>query len=252
MRKVIDIDLIRCLECLKKNIFNIVIVVVLGMLLGEVGFVLLEEPENAYTAEATVYAFASGSSAVSEEGIYVIRTYSEIIKSLRIAQRAAVLLDIPDVTGEDIYDMISTDSLVFQGTTYVYEDKSSVIHIYAESEDKELAIAVVNAVANAFIDEINRMSSVDSAFAHVLDHAADAEKTYNALKTQILYMALGGVGLAFVYAACLMGMVILSPRMATVKDATLYGQLDVIGVIPAIEERPAYVREKDKTYGAVP
>ena len=101
-------------------------------------------------------------------------------------------------------------------------------------------------------DMYTLMSSVDSAFAHVLDHAADAEKTYNALKTQILYMALGGVGLAFVYAACLMGMVILSPRMATVKDATLYGQLDVIGVIPAIEERPAYVREKDKTYEAVP
>ena len=134
------------------------------------------------------------------------------------------------ITKEEIYEMINTDAQVIQGTTYIYENQSSVIAIYAESDNLENAVKAVNAVADAFTIEVNRISGMN--FAHVLDYAGSAEKSYNAVTSLLIYAAIGGAIAAVLYVIYILGTIIFSNKIVSVKDACLYGQLEVVGVIP--------------------
>lgn len=230
LQKVIDIDYERCLRGLKNNAIRIVIALILGMLVGVVVFAVTGDRDDKYTASASVYSLAYGSYEDSANGISAIRTYSYIIKSYRIAERAALLMNDDAITTEEIYQMINTEEQVIQGTTYVYENQSSVIAIYAESSNMEDAVKVVNAVADAFTIEVNRISGMD--FAHVLDYAGSAEKSYNATSSLLQYTCIGGIFAAMLYVISILAKIIFSDKIVSVKDAGLYGQLEVIGVIP--------------------
>ena len=95
-------------------------------------------------------------------------------------------------------------------------------------------MAVVNAVANAFVQEINNLS--DSNTMRVLDYSQGAGKTYDAAKQRSLTVISFTVGGALVYLMLRILAVILSSRVETLKDVQLYGQIAVLGVIPNFKE----------------
>ena len=130
--------------------------------------------------------------------------------------------------------MISTDARVIQGSTYVYENNTAVLKIYADSPSQTDSVAVVNAVANAFVQEINNLS--DSNTMRVLDYSQGAGKTYDAAKQRSLTVISFTVGGALVYLMLRILAVILSSRVETLKDVQLYGQIAVLGVIPNFKE----------------
>ena len=191
------------------------------------------EHQNRYKAEASVYSIAYGSYSDSEMGVTAIRTYSDIIKSYKVAERALLLLGDDTLTKDDIYDMIHTDERVIEGTTYVYENLSSVIRIWAESPNQQIAIRVANAVADAFVMEVNSISDVDST--QVLDYAVDAEKAYDAIKYQFQIIILSGLSGLLLGCCYVLWQVVFSKSIVSASDASLYGQIEVIGTIPTFK-----------------
>lgn len=235
LQRAIDIDYGQCFYSLKKNWGKIIVALLLGMIIGAVCAFFLADHDDQYIAVSSVYSMADGSYDNSAAGISAVRTYSYIIKSHKIAEEAAKLIHNESLTVEDIYNMISTEEQVIQGTTYVYENQNSVTVIYAKYKEEEIAVEVANAVAKAFAAEVNKLF-IDEV-VQVLDHASEGERIYNALKTYLMYIWAGGAVTAILYILYLLANVIFSGKIVTVRDASLYGQLEVIGSIPLFYEK---------------
>lgn len=232
--QVIAIDFKKCLQKIRKNFFFILGTAVIGACLGWLISAKVLPSDSLYRASASVYCFSDGSPYESEQGNSVLRIYSEIIKSHKIAECAKDLLGDTDITAEEIYQMVSTDERFVAGSTYIYENMSSVIHIYAEGENPEKCKIAANAVAEAFSQEMNKLSATDSI--QVLDYALDSEQIKNAEKKMLLTILAGMMGFAFIHTAIIAGTTIFSDRLETIRDAELYGQLTVLGTIPYFKE----------------
>ena len=214
----IKIDLRRYLLAIKKNIWIVIIVAIASLAIG-VLFNYNVKPDK-YRAYSNVYSVSFGSYTDSVEGVYVLQTYSDIINSKKVADRAAMIIGDDNLDGEKIKSMI----------TYSYSEKSPVYYIYATTIDPQLSITIANAVAKEFVIEMNNIMGENNA--QILDEAYDYEQVFDGKKDQIknvLIVTLVGIFL------CIMIIVMksfFSSRVESVNDVTLNGEIEILGVIP--------------------
>lgn len=227
--KVIEIDVKKCLSALKKSIKQVMLVTLIFTLIGIFFAFFAIRQKNQYKATSTVYSIVYGSFDASTDSLRAMMQYSDIVKSYKVAERAELILGASSVKKEDIYNMISASYNQSNGTY------SSKIYINAISDDKNLSISVANAVADAFVLEIANLTGHDDI--QTLDKAANAIVYYNAasarIKTIITITFLGAL-IASIYIVL---KETLSTKMYMPKDATLYGTLDIIGVIPEFNQK---------------
>lgn len=231
--RVIEIDFVRCFKALLKNLKWIIYSTVLFFVIGIFVAVFFVDTKNVYDAKSSVYSIAYGSYSESAEGINAIKTYSEIVKSLRVSERAALLLGDDSLDKFTIYDMIEVEEPVLNSYGYV-EEESAIINIHAYSTNKEDAVRVANAVANAYVMEVTSITMSNSV--QVLDEAYNCDITYNARKNQLLYIVvITAIGLLLSCAIIVLHE-IFSSRIRSLKQGSLYGELEIIGVIPMQEK----------------
>lgn len=236
--KIVEIDVARCLKTIWKHKLWVLLASLLGLVAGVLLAVFYVDTEDEYCAVASVYSISYGSYDASAEGLQTIRAYEDLVKSLRVAERAALLLGDGSVDKFAIYDMIQVE----EEETNIY-DESNIVYVTVRTTNPDTAVDVANAVANAFVLEV---TSVSNDNIQVLDEAYEAERVYNALKKQAIFCAIGLIGgmlLSCVTIAC---MVIFSDKISSVQDASLYGELEIIGAIPVIESQGASTESKKK------
>lgn len=235
--KIVEIDIVRCLKAIWKRKERVMIASLVGLVLGVLLAVFYVDTVDEYKATASVYSISYGSYDASAEGLQTLRAYEDVVKSLRVAERAALLLGDGSVDKFAIYDMIELEE-----DSDSQSANSSILNISAKTTNPDMAVAVANAVAHAFVLEINSVSPNESV--QVLDEAYSADCVYNAIKKQVIFCALGligGLAIACVVIACV---VIFSDKVSTVQDASLYGELEIIGAIPVISlEEPKKSKE---------
>lgn len=229
-KRIVNIDFHRCAAGLWKGKYFLALLTLLGLVLGILITAFGVSKENEYTATSSVYCISYGNYSESQSGTDAMRTYSSIIKSRRIAEHAAMLIADPDITSEDVYEKIEVDSLYIQGLTYAYESNSPVISMHAVDENEQTAVSIVNAVADAFVQEINGISNSEAI--RVLDYAYEGEKTYNAMLTCFLTLVIAAVCGCLLGCVIILAAIIFTDRVVSVEDAGLYGQLNVVGIIP--------------------
>lgn len=231
--RIIEIDFVRCAKALFHNLKWIICSTLIFSVIGVLVAVFYLDTENVYDAKSSVYSIAYGSYAESAEGINAIKTYSEIVKSLRVAERAALLLGDDSLDKFTIYDMIEVEEPEVDANGYVV-DESSIINIHAYSTNEEDAIRVANAVASAYVMEVTSITMSDSV--QVLDEAYNCEVSYHALKQQAIYIALfAAIGIVLSCGVILLHE-IFSSKIVSLKQGSLYGELEIIGVIPMQEK----------------
>ena len=232
--RIIEIDFGRCFKALLNKIKLIIGTTIAFGVIGVLVAVFYLESENVYDAKASVYSIAYGSYSESAEGINTIRTYSEIVKSLKVAERAALLLGDDALDKFTIYDMIEEEKPQANADGYSQEE-SSIINIHAYSTNKEDAIRVANAVANAYVMEVTSVTMTDSV--QVLDEAYSCEIEYDALAQQVLYIIIF-LFFGFAFSCCvIVCREIFSTKILSLKQGSLYGELEIMGVIPVQEKQ---------------
>lgn len=225
--KIVEIDITRCLKAMWKHRGWVVVTGMLGLVAGIFFSVFCVDIDDQYEAVASVYSISYGSYDESAQGIQLMKAYEDVVKSLQVAERATLLLGDGSLDKFQIYEMIEVEDT---STENYYDDSSNVVYIHAYASTPEMAVKVVNAVANAFVMEVNTISKNDSI--QVLDEAFEAEKIYNALKKQIIFWVLGLAGGMILACTTIAIIVIFSDKISSVQDASLYGELEIIGAIP--------------------
>lgn len=230
LNRIIEIDFMRLLKQWAAHLKWVILTTLLFLIIGVLVALFAVDDADVYDAKSSVYSIAYGSYSESADGIQVIRTYSKIIKSYQIAERAALLLGDDSLDQYKIYDMIEVEDTYIDTSTGVYEDDSAIINIHAYSTNQEEAIRVVNAVASAYVLEVNSITKTDCV--QVLDQASSCTRTYFAMKQQLMCMAVFAAAGFLVSSMIILLLEIFSTKINTIKQGTLYGELEIIGVIP--------------------
>lgn len=228
--RLIEIDFLRCIKSLWEHIRLILAVTAFSLLAGAILSWFALERENIYEAVSSVYINADGTAYETAESSQMLVAYIDVIKSLKVAERASILLGNEGMNKYEISEMVNVD---YQNNDYA-TFKSTVIRIRVSSKDSTAAVNVANAVAQAFSLEMASITGKNDV--QVLDEANGAVKVYNAKKQLVLVTGLITVGGCILICAMIVLYEIFSFRLNTIKDGTLYGQLDIIGVIPEYEK----------------
>lgn len=219
MDKEIKIDVLRCITAVIKNWYWIVLCIIICT-----GFTLaytLNKP-NTYYAKTTMYSAVYGSYTQTIQSNTVMQTYLEIVNSRKVAERAAILIGGNRITGDEITNMVSVSS----------DSNSALLYIYVNSYDSDLAVDVANAVAESFA--IEAQSIIGDNTVQILDKA---DKAYiNGMPDYFKYSAISFLISTLIPILILCFKEIISDNVYHVEDASLDGQLDIIGIIPFEEE----------------
>jgi|GEM_PF-566176 len=227
LNRIIEIDFEKCFLALVKNIKLIILFTILAALLGVLVAQTAMDDENEYEATSSVYGIVYGSFTDSADILSSLKAYGEVVKSYKIAERASLLIGDDSLDKKKIYNMISVE---YDSSTLDY---SAIIYIHARSTDKVTSINCANAVAEAFVLEIANLTGKDDI--QILDVASSTKVSYNARKTKgkmIIIFTIAGF-------VCICGFIVIqqifSTKMYSPKEATDYGRLEILGVIPEFD-----------------
>lgn len=233
-RNEIEIDVGRCIRAIGQKKFLILTITVLFAIIGFA--VTLEERPDEYSATATVYSVSSGSYSESKTGISAMNDYVDVATSHKVCQRAAYMLGRKGIDAEQVMKSIEVvESEKSSGSSSssaaaALKNDSAIIIITAKTNDADVSMEMADAVAEAFVLEMEDIIGTDSV--QILDEAYDYKvASYGNIerwKIRIMAMAFG-----FVMTCCMIIFFeIFDVYTRTVREASIRGQLPVIGVIP--------------------
>lgn len=223
-----EIDVGRCLRELVKKWWFILL---MAILCGVIGMALtLEKGQDGYGATSTVYSASVGSYKDSQTGTSAMNDYADIATSMKVCERAALLLGRADVTGTMINQSTQVSTVSTKTSSAYANNDSAILKITSYGSDPVLTMEMSQAVAEAFIMEMENILGTDDV--QLLDKPYNYFVYYNATqhqwKTRIVAVA-AGVVLSMVIIVL---SVIFDNKTRTIRECSLRDELPVIGVIP--------------------
>ena len=216
MEHIIEIDFQRCFRAVFRRSLALLLALIFGLSVGYGISLAFLEPENEYSVYSEV-------SCVSATDISVVPFYAELVKTASVAQHAAELLN-------NTYSVSEIINLVKTNYSENVTSGIPVIEIGAHTRNPQETVAIVDAVTEAFIVELQSLRQDETV--RRLGDSSHVELLYNARKTHWLVVLGTALAFAVVLAAIIVMKEILALRLSTVKDGLLGGQLKLIGVIP--------------------
>lgn len=216
MERIIEIDFRRCYRAVISRLLALLLALIFGLLAGYGVSLAFFEAKNEYTVYSEV-------SCVSATDISVVPFYAELAKTAGVAQHAAELLN-------HTYSVSQIINFIQTNYSENIESGIPVIEIGAVTRDPKEMVAIVDAVTEAFIVELQYLRQNETV--RRLGDSSNVVMTYNAFKTRLLVTAGTGLAFALLLAAVIVIREILALHLSTVKDGLLGGQLKLIGVIP--------------------
>lgn len=216
MERIIEIDFQRCYKAVLKQAISLLMALIFGLVAGFGISLVFFEQEDEYTVYSEV-------SCISASDLSVVPFYAEVVKTANVAQRAAAMLN-------NAYSVSEIINLIQANYSENVVSGVPVIEIGAVCQDPEKTVAIVDAVTEAFIVELQTLTENETV--RRLGESSRVELLYNASRTRLLVTL--GTALAFVLllVAIIVLREILALQLTTVKDGLLGGQLKLIGVIP--------------------
>lgn len=205
-----------------KSKFIAIIAAIVCLLLGFL-VTINKQAVDSYRAVATVYSAVFGSYEESVDAAAAMLSYSGVVSSTKVCDRAASIVGNADIDAKEIQSMIS-----------VYTSSSSVVmSIYAYSYDPKLAQAVANAVAEAFVIEIRTITGSDAI--QLLDKADTATLASDGSRSILIMRALAGLAGFAVVVLFVFVKALFSNRLRSLRQIELLEE-PIVAIIPKMEK----------------
>ncbi len=204
------------LVALWRNALLLVLACFLGLFAGLL-YTSFTTGSNYYGATASVYSATYGSYQLTQTEVKALTNYADIIASKKVAEDAAALIKDSVISSDVIKNSISIKT----------DSSSYIMELTAVSSNPENAIMIVNAVSEAFVAEVSRVTGSDSI--QILDEAEKAfiYRSNNTTKIRMLFV----IASLLLVAAAIGLHSLFSNKLQSVKQCTDDPE-EIIGIIP--------------------
>lgn len=202
--ETMDYDILENIKTAFYRLWKQKLVVVIMVLVGIMAsfiYIGLVGVQTYYSTTASIYSAAYGSYEDSADGVAVMNTYASLLGSQRVCERAAATLQGYNLSATNLKSMVNSGGIYLAGASSDSRSYSYRLTLVVHSSSAEHITEIANAMAKAFVDEINDFIGTSSL--QVLDEAIGygAYKSINPMLYIILFAAAAGVltvGIIFV------------------------------------------------------
>lgn len=171
---------------LKSAVF---VLTIIGLLTSFVfiGFIGLK---TNYVATTSIFSAAYGSLSESSGGVSFMNTYSSLLNSNRVCEKAAAQLNDSSYSVETLKEMVKDEDIYIEGASTNSRNFQYKLFLVAVADNPSDAIKIANAMADAFVTEINDLAG--GGTLQVMDEAVDYEekKNFSVILIVIIFSAL--------------------------------------------------------------
>ena len=174
-----EINLKELFDYIKERILVVIIIILAVLVVGCIYSIFLKKPM--YQSETTVVLVSDdGTSGGGTTTQSLVSTYSEIVKSRRIADKVIKDLSL-DYTIDELLNNITVSNT----------SDTEIIKIVVKDQDKALAADIANEIVKVFGEEIKDIYRLQNV--SVIDVAEEAEEPYNInmVKDLVIYLLVG-------------------------------------------------------------
>ena len=227
-----EIDLGRCFRALVKKWW---FMAVMAVLFGMAGLALtLEKEDDIYSATSSVYVMSAESYSQTQVGITAMNAYADIATSMKVCERAALLMGAENVTGEKIMKATTVSTGEESVASAYIQKNSTVMTVTCQSNNPVETMEMAQAVAEAFVMEMENITGTD--VVRMLDKPHAYKMTFDATQQQWMIRIVAFLFGAVFAAAIIVFTEIFDSKARTIRECTMKDELPVIGVIPVTKE----------------
>lgn len=231
MRSISE-DIRLCLQEIRRNIFVLFLLALLGLVIGGIGSLFVKE--STYQARACIYNAKYISYYETTAIEHFIQNTQALVQSYKIAEEAAELLGSGEYTPQSIQSSVYAET----------EEDSILAWIVCETYSPQRAVQIVNAYTEALTAEMKSMSGSDNI--QVLEYAKTSSIQRNLNSVRMIIIT--AIPVSFVILGCFViaMRMLLSPRILSLDRCTLNGRINLLGVIPEISKEEGAQADRGK------
>lgn len=225
-----DYDILENVKAAFYRLWKLKMIVVMCTLIGfcaSLIFVGVVGVKTNYRSTATIYSLVYGSYTESNTGVTVMNTYSGLIGTSRVCERAAEKLVGTNITGEQLRQMVNSGRIFISGANRDSKKYGYSLTLVSTLPTPEYTVEITNAMANAFADEINSM--LDTSSVQVMD-MAQSYYSVNSLNVKLYMLLFTAAGFAL-SAGIIFVKEFFSPKVYSVAQCEQDKDL-ILGLIP--------------------
>lgn len=149
-----------------------------------------------YYSTATIYSVVYGSSNDSISGVSLMNTYSNLISTSRVCDRAATNLSQYGYSSSSLQGLAKSGYIYISGASTNSRDYGYRLTLYTISPSLDIMpvdeiTVIANAMAKAFVDELNDISGVSTL--QVMDEAKTVNRSQS-MSTKLYMLIFGAIG----------------------------------------------------------
>lgn len=148
--------------------------------------------QNYYRTTATVYSVAYGSYEDSTNGVVIMNTYAGLLGSPSVCERAAATLQDTGISAMALKSMVSSGQIYLSGASTNSKSYGYRLTLVVAQNAPEYVIPIANAMAQAFVDEINDLLGTNTL--QVVDNA-NRYSMSKSINVPLCILIFGGVAM---------------------------------------------------------
>lgn len=171
----------------------IVLLMTLVGLLSALLYISIKGNQVIYRSNASIYSMVYGSYEDSTNGVEVMNTYSGLLGSTRVCERASASLQEMNISADVLRNMVDNGQIYLVGANKDSKKYGYELNLVTTAASPDFIVYISNAMANAFADEINDVLGTKTL--QVMNQATNYY-SYKLISTP-LYIALFSLGAFF-------------------------------------------------------
>jgi len=188
-----DYDILENIKVAFYRLWKMKLVVILltlfGVLLASI-YIVFTGVDTIYRSSATIFSAVYGSYEDSSDGVTVMNTYSGLLNSSRVCERAVANMSNTNISADTLRGMVNAGNIYLSGASTASKSYGYKLTLVTVADSPELVVDISNAMAKAFADEINALLGTSSL--QVLDEAR-YYYAYNSTNYKLIILLCGAV-----------------------------------------------------------
>ncbi len=163
----------------------------IGFLLS-IAFIKYKGTKYSYYSTASIYSAVYGSYSDTVGGISIMNTYSSVLGTSRVCERAASGINDSTITAEYLMDLVEEGDVALVGASNESKSYGYRLQIRTIMDIPDKVVDITNAMADAYVAEINDLLGADTL--QVFEKAAAIYSINNSDKNTIFMIIFTFVG----------------------------------------------------------
>lgn len=233
--EITDYNIIHNISAAFYRLWKLKLVVLFATVIGFLAaliYVTFVGTDFTFYSNASIYSAVYGSYSETVSGVSLMNTYSGILGSSRVCDRAAATINDSDITSEYLQSLVNSGRVSLSGASSDSKKYGYRLDLVTRLTTPNNVVEITNAMADAFAGEINELLGQD--VLQVFDKATHSFRS-TGMSQKIMLLIFAGV--AFVLSAVIIFFIEFFSSKVYLVSQCCNDRDSILGILPLYADK---------------